>query len=347
MISELHLEHFRNHAKADFSFSRLTVITGKNGAGKTSVLEAIVMLSLTTSWKTDKDSEVVQWDQPFARVLSGDMELMIQSAPYLKRMRIDGVSKRVQQVLGYFPTILFQPDDIQLLYGPPAFRRHYLDRLLSQSNSRYTQAIVQLQQVLKQRNRLLKNIQEGIAREEELLFWDAQLAEVQEIIQPLRQEFIAFLNTYLPPVFQEMVPEGEMVSIQYMSSPHCAETEQYDFETHLRANRVREIAAGITLYGPHREDIAVHWGSHLAEQGMSRGQSRSLLVAFKIAELQYLSEKAEERPVLLLDDIFSELDLDRRSRLFNIFGEYQVIMTTTELGPVKDLVSSDTSVIEV
>lgn len=344
MLERLQLENFRNHAKVEFAFAPLTVLVGNNGAGKTSILEAISMLSLTTSWRTEKDSEVIKWDEGFTRVVGGDLELVVQRHPYFKRIRIDGISKRTYQVVGYFPTVLFQPDDILLLYGAPTIRRHYLDRLLSQTSTTYTRAIVELQRVLKQRNRLLKNIQEGIAGGHELVFWDEQLAGLHTIIRPQRTQFIGYLNRKLPALFNEMVPNTLPVDIHYMTSPHL---EVEHFLEHLEQNRFKEIASGVTLYGPHREDIHMKWGEHPAEQAMSRGQSRALLLALKIAELDYITEHTEEKPILLLDDIFSELDAERRGRLLGIFGDYQVIMATTEVDTTEKLLGDRAKVIVI
>ena len=278
--------------------------------------------------------------------MGNDTELVVQRSPYLKRIRIDGVSKRSYQVVGNLPTILFQPDDLQLLYGSPTQRRHYLDRIISQTSQLYTRAIVQLQQILRQRNRLLKQIQEGVAGEDQLLFWDQQLAEVHVPIRQGRELFFKAVNAQLPQIFAGMVPEGLPVSVQYVLSPHGEATTEV-FLAHLLQNRSKEVMVGVSLYGPHREDMLVKWGEHPAEQAMSRGQSRSLLVAFKIVELDFLREHNEHRPILLLDDIFSELDADRRGRLFDLFGDYQVIMTTTELGTVQKRLKDNATVIEV
>jgi len=344
MIERLHVQYFRGFSDKSFEFGPVTVLVGNNGSGKTSVLEAISLLSLTTSWKTEKDSEVIQWGAPFTRVMSGDLELVIQNHPYLKRMRIDGVSKRAAQVIGYFPTVLFQPDDLQLLYGAPSGRRQYLDRAISQTSAKYTRAVLQLQQVLKQRNKLLKQINEGEAGEGQLPFWDGQLADLHLIIQEERKRFIEELQERVPSLFTEMVPGPEGITIKYLISPHSTE---HDFLEHLTRNRHKEIAAGASLYGPHREDIEVMWGEHPAQQSMSRGQSRSLMVAFKIAELEFIGARTEQKPILLLDDIFSELDLDRRHRLFQVLGDYQTIMTTTELGTVKDEVNKSATIISL
>ncbi|MBU6389612.1 DNA replication and repair protein RecF, partial [Patescibacteria group bacterium] len=246
MITALYLEDFRQFEKRDFQFAPLTVITGNNGVGKTTVLEAISMLSLTTSWKTDKDTEVVRWGAPFCRVISEEKELVIQLNPYMKRMRIDGVSRRAQQIIGHFPTILFQPDDLSLLYGAPAYRRQYIDRVISQTSTVYVQAIMQLGKVLKQRNRLLKNIGDGLSVEGELCFWDERLAELHDVIQTARTAYLAELQELIPPVFAEMVPENGEIRLVYHLSP---QVQAHSFLEHLRRNRVKEIAAGSSLYG--------------------------------------------------------------------------------------------------
>lgn len=327
MLTGLILENFRCYEQRKFELAPTTVIIGPNGVGKTNIVEAISMLSLTTSWRTEKDNEVVRWDQPFTRVVGGDQELIIQVHPYFKRLKVDGVSKRTHQVIGRLPTVLFQPDDIHLLYGSPADRRHYLDRILSQTSSVYTQAIIEVQHVLRQRNKLLKDIAEGEASESELFFWDQELAKYHTIIQEKRQDLINDINRLLPTIFLQMVPQGPSVRVEYQYSPRHSEEP---FLAYVSRQRAKEIAAGASLYGPHREDITFFWGEHPVHQSMSRGQGRSLLVACKVVELDYISQRSETKPILLLDDIFSELDEERRERLFGVLGDYQVVMTTTE-----------------
>jgi len=343
MIEQLRLENFRSYPRAEFLFEPLTIIVGPNGGGKTNILEAISMLSITTSWRTEKDNEVITWGEAFCRVVKDDQELVIQNHPYFKRLKIDGVSKRTYQVIGRLPTVLFQPDDIQILYGSPNQRRHYLDRVLSQTSVAYTQAILEVQHVLKQRNRLLKQIGEGAASASELAFWDGELATNHAIIQRERQAFVAFMNEQLPGIFAQMVPEGPEVKVEYHQSPRHVELP---FLEYVANQRMKEIAAGVSLYGPHREDILFTWGEHSVHQSMSRGQSRALLLACKMVELEYISLKSETRPVLLLDDIFSELDAERRERLLSVFGDYQVIMTTTEVQEAT-LVGRESLIIDV
>ena len=343
MLERLELENFRSYGRRNFELASMTVLIGPNGVGKTNVLEAISMLSLTTSWRTETDSEVVAWGEQFCRVTGDMQELVIQSQPYLKRLRHDGIAKRTFQVIGMLPSVLFQPDDIQIIYGSPNSRRHYLDRILSQTSTAYTRAILELVKILKQRNRLLKMIQEQSASTEELLFWDEELERLQAVINPERQQLITFFNQRLPEIFGQMVPDSPLVSIEYLRSPKQAE----HFLSHLHQQRHKEVMAGTSLYGPHREDLQLLWGEHAVAQSMSRGQSRALLIAMKIGELEYISARNEVRPILLLDDIFSELDQERRERFISILGNYQVVMTTTELGSVQELLSEQVNIIDL
>lgn len=344
MFDRVQLQSFRCYASKEVVLGHTTILTGPNGSGKTAILEALALLSLTSSWRTERDSEVVRWGDPFCRVTSGEVELVVQVQPYLKRLKVDGVSQRTYQVIGRNPTVLFQPEDIAILTGAPSVRRHYLDRTISQTSSVYTRAILDLQPVLKQRNRLLKQMGEGQASDSELLFWDTELDRLHALIQPEREAFVLFLNQRVPTLFAEMVQGGGEVQIQYVPSPKHS---ILPFLEHLTTNRLKEVASGASLYGPHREDIELYWGEHLVSESMSRGQSRALLIACKVAELEYIAGRAEVRPLLLLDDIFSELDTERRERLFHVLGDYQTVMTTTELGSVEKLLNSQVEVVEL
>lgn len=343
MLERLELEQFRTYTKRSFDLAPLTVLIGQNGVGKTNVLEAISMLSLTTSWRTETDNEVITWLQPFCRIKGDVQELVIQAHPYVKRIRVDGIAKKTYQVIGVMPSVLFQPDDIQIIYGSPSIRRQYIDRILSQTSVLYTKAILELAKILKQRNRLLKMIQEQLASVQELLFWDLELERLQAVISPLRKELLTFLNQRVQEVFGQMVPQTPLVSLDYLRSPKQAE----GFLSHLHQQRHKELVAGTSLYGPHREDISMQWGEHLVAQSMSRGQARALLIAMKVGELEYISARNEIKPLLLLDDIFSELDLERREKLISLLGDYQVVMTTTELGSIGTLLSDQSSVIDL
>jgi DNA replication and repair protein RecF len=330
MIEELRLEHFRNHKELRVQFGHQTVIIGPNGAGKTNILEAISLLSLTTSWRAGKDSEVVGWDQAFTRISSGLREMVVQRKPYYKRIRVDGLSKRAGEVVGLMPTVLFQPDDSQLIIGSPSYRRGTIDRLLCQAVPGYMTALSKLQRVLKQRNKLLKQIQDGKAAPDELDYWDQELARETAIIRAARGEALPQFGLVVTQVFKELISNVPEIIVHYEQSPKHAATEE-EIADHLQVNRYKELAAGVTLYGPQREDITFMWGDHPAVEGMSRGQVRALVLACKLAEVQFVETATEQAPILLLDDVYSEFDKERRALVTEMTKKYQSILTTTEV----------------
>lgn len=326
MIDSLHLVSFRSYEDARFVFRPVTLIVGNNGAGKTNLLEAISMLSLTTSWRVERDSEVIMWDKPFCRIESEDRELVVQRTPYMKRYLLNGVSKRTRDVVGQLPSVLFQPDDMHLLYGSPQYRRQYLDRLLVQVSLPYAEALHSLVRILKQRNSLLKLLREGQGDQMELEVWDERLSSVRNVMEDERLQFMRVARERVPVIFQEILGDYAPLQVDFVASPpHTA-----DFQAHLRQNRYKEIAAGVSLYGPQREDIRFLWNGHPVQESLSRGQARSLVIALKIAEIEYLDSHNENKPILLLDDVFSELDLIRQRHLLDFIGAYQTFITSTE-----------------
>lgn len=328
MLSALTLSNVRNHRDLTLELGQVSVLLGPNGSGKTAVLEAISLLSLASSWKTDRDAELVTWEESFARVQSGDRELVIQKNPVYKRYRVDGVSKRLTDILGKLPTVLFQPDDSALVHGAPTERRKMLDRLLSQVDTSYARALTQLQKVIRQRNKLLKSLQEGRGDGRELHYWNEQLAGLADLVRQSRGAALQMLEEEITRHYAELMPESEPISLQYRSSPKREITHILE---HLTEHCAQEIAAGVSLYGPHREDIVFHYGKHPAAEALSRGQTRALVLACKLAELSFLEANLEEKPLLLLDDIFAEFDADRRARIFAMLGHYQTVLTVTDL----------------
>ncbi len=344
LLPEISLESFRNHEKESFSLGEVTVILGNNGSGKTAILEAISLLSVADSWKTDRDSEVVQWEKPFCRVVGGSSEVVIQVSPGLKRYRIDGVSKRLGDVLGRMPTVLFQPDDSMVIHGSPAGRRALVDRLLSQVVPGYAKNLQLLQKVLKQRNKLLRQVQEGAASLEELPYWDGELMKLILQIQPAREKVLNEITPTITEFFHELIPEIGQLVVHYQKSPNTPGELPEDFFEHQRH---KEVAAGITLYGPHREDITLTLDGHSADATLSRGQTRALVLAIKLAELTYIEKVSEVKPILLLDDIFAEFDQERRAKIFSLITKYQTVMTVTDLAGVEENLPREVKIIQL
>jgi DNA replication and repair protein RecF len=343
-ISEITLENFRNHQKVSIPIGELTVLVGDNGVGKTAILEALSLLSVADSWKTERDSEVVMWERDFCRVTSGDSEIVIQVKPSFKRYRIDGISKRLSDILGRLPTVLFQPEDSNLIHGSPSQRRLFLDRLLSQVVPGYAKNISHVQKVLKNRNKLLKQVQEGKAREEELTYWDNELKQCIGAIQPVRRELVTEILPIITTNFKDLLHENLELEVYYQNSPG----NHHDFDDDFFIKqRSREIAAGVTLYGPHREDIEFMVEGRPADTCLSRGQTRALVLALKLAELHYIEGKSEKKPLLLLDDIFAEFDHSRRAKVLKLLQNYQTVMAVTDLIGLEEEIPKHATIVKL
>lgn len=329
MISDLLLQNFRSHKELRLSLGQRTALVGENGAGKTNVLEALNHLSVLKSWRTERDLELIHWDEDVLRVVAGDRELAVQRQPYLKRMRIDGVSKRTADVLGTLPSVLFQPDQVALVYGGPAERRALLDRLLAQAVKGYASHLSGLQKVLRQRNALLRRIQDGEASQSELGYWDEQFSEHAWYVRSAREQALLDLIPRVIGFMKELVPEVDL-KISYEASPRET-TDASTINAYLQSHHRRDIAAGVTLSGPQRDDVAMTWRGFSVDRVLSRGQARSLVLAWKLAEVAYLEQHLETAPLLLLDDVLSELDEVRGTVLPKLFGERQVVVTSVSV----------------
>jgi DNA replication and repair protein RecF len=255
----LQLENFRNHERKTIDLNLKTLVIGKNGSGKTSILEALSLLSVATSWKTERDGEVILHGQDFTRVVLGEHQVFLQRSPALKKYRVDGQSKKLQEVLGILPTVLFQPDDAQLVHGSPAYRRATIDRLLSQVVPGYAGGLSVLQKVLKQRNRLLKIAQETVVTEEEFLFWEEQLSSAADLLYRARKDFVGIVGDLVQQEVGILMQELPILSMVYHQSPG---NMTGSLQEHYKKNRYKEIAAGVTLYGPHREDVQFTIGGY-------------------------------------------------------------------------------------
>jgi DNA replication and repair protein RecF len=258
-----------------------------------------------------------------------------------KLIRINGAPRRAAELVGEFNAVMFSAQDMDIVYGPPQVRRRYLDVLLSQQDRAYLRALQRYQRVLAQRNSLLKRIREGRSKPVELDLWDERLAADGGPIMARRRDALGSLATSSQALYAELASSGEEVGLEYMPAVPAGELEgdhkavQTQMRKALIQHRSREIAAGFTLSGPHRDDFRVLVGGEDAARYGSRGQSRTAVLALKLAEAQYLSERRGQSPVLLLDDVLSELDASRRRKVLDKAETYdQAFITTAELGLV-------------
>lgn len=351
LLRSILLQNFRSYPKKTFDFLKpSTIIIGENAAGKTNVLEAIMLLATGKSFRAIIDREMIRWHADVARVIGdiGDtkLELVVtcgevsgQKVP-LKKYLVNGVSRRMIDFLGNFPAVLFWPEDLEIVTDSPSIRRRYLDTVLSHVDREYRRNLLSYEKGLRQRNKLLDLIQEGRAVRSQLLFWDQLLIRAGGYITDVRNAYIAFVNgTKL---------ENHHFTLRYEKSVISASRlEQYKDE---------EINAKATLVGPHRDDFVVQSTTHgkegvngyrnLASYG-SRGEQRLAVLWLKLAELDYVEKFSGTRPILLLDDIFSELDEGHRALVGELTHRQQTIITSTDTDAVPNDVQEASQVIAV
>jgi DNA replication and repair protein RecF len=324
-LSGLKLQNFRNHTKREWKFESKTVVVGENGSGKSNMLEAIYMLATGKSYRADLESEIATYESNFFTIIGqigeiGEIKVIWENGK--KRFEINGVARRMIDVVGKFRAVLFGPEDMELIIGSPSVRRRYLDFVISQADREYRRCLISYEKGLRQRNKLLERIRDGFAQRNQLFFWDRLLIKDGEYLTRKREEYLDRMNN----------SQGKMYNAVYDKSVISeARLKQYEME---------EVAAAVTLVGPHRDDFNVEQMTGKAEECKdvavfgSRGEQRMAVMWLKSGELEYLMT-GNEMPMLLLDDIFSELDHKRRSevegeveKLVNKGG--QVVMTTAD-----------------
>lgn len=316
MIRTLLLQNFRNYSKRKFGFAPgATLIVGPNAIGKTNILEAIQCLATGKSFRAEVEKEVIKDGSNFAKASVDDDSLEIlwdNRERFQKIYKVNGVGRRQVDFVGNLRTVLFGPWDIEIVADSPSSRRRYLDSVLSLAHRDYRVAQSIYERALRSRNRLLWKVRElGSRSKLEFEYWDKLLIENGEVIHRRRKEFLDFLNDQKGEFFP--------VKLFFDHSVISAERLEHYFD--------ESVAAAATLVGPHRDDFTV---GKLRSFG-SRGEQRMAIFTIKLGELEYVTKVTGERPVLLLDDIFSELDHTNRHRLLKVIPQQQTIMTTTDL----------------
>jgi DNA replication and repair protein RecF len=341
---KLLLKNFRSHKKLEVNLGAVTVIVGSNGSGKTNILEAVSFLSAARSFRADDKRNLIREKADFASIKLGDFETVIARLPRLTAtFKIRGVKKRIYDFVGQLPSVIFTPESLNIITGSPADRRRFMDGLLSQISGKYFKALVEYKKIIHQRNHLLAMIADGQASPGELDFWDRQLSDTAEIIIAERELFADFLKVELPKYYQLFSKKNERVTVDYKKQ---AERPIID---KLVEKRGLEIAARTTIYGPHRDNLIFLINDYEAENYASRGELRSLVLSLKLAEIHYLDKmrgksapnQRSNQPLLLLDDVYSELDQHHREQIRALVTSYPTVITTTDLDHLsKDLADS-------
>ncbi|MBG9983071.1 DNA replication/repair protein RecF [Aerococcaceae bacterium DSM 111020] len=345
-INRIQLTNFRNYEALDLSFDDgLTILTGENAQGKTNLLEAIFLLAMAKSHRTNNDKELIQWDKDSARII-GDIEtknytfpLEIQISKKGKKVRVNHIDQaKLSSFIGKFNVVLFSPEDLQIIKGSPSLRRKFLDAELAQSHPVYLQELLDYHQILKQRNKYLKEY--GYQELFDDLYFDVMtdqlISKAVNIIQ-YRTSFIEKLNTYAKEIHHDLSNERDELRLDYISSSskldyNNIETLTVQFKTLFESALKREREQGVTVYGPHRDDLAFLLNGKLASNFGSQGQQRTIVLSVKLAEIELLKDLLGEYPVLLLDDVLSELDDQRQHLLMRrIEGKIQTFITSATI----------------
>lgn len=331
MLTNLRLQHFRSYNNTSFELSSgVNIVVGPNASGKTNLLEAILVLARGSSYRV-KDIELIQFDESWARLdtntengTTRTLKLLRDQTP-AKVFDINGKEYKRLPAAQTLPTVLFEPNHLQLLSGSPERRRDYLDDLLEQTVAEYSALRRQYKRALTQRNTLLKKN----PNKDNLFPWNVRLSQLAGQIVRHRVNLAENINTILPKLYRELSQTKITVRIEYQNtwSPEQYETRLLK---ELEASIDTDILRGFTSKGPHREDIVVYFNDHLAQETASRGEVRTTILALKIIELKLIEDARNTTPLLLLDDVFSELDGKRRHTLTNYLEKYQTFITTTD-----------------
>ncbi len=368
-IFSLQMANYRNYARVGLKLDRgLNLFVGDNAQGKSNLLEAIYLLSTMRSSRASTDADLVRRDIlnsefPVARLAcevdrsAGHLQLEVAivgrttdpSHRAGKRVRVNGIDKRASEAVGQLAAVLFTTLDIEIVAGPPLLRRRYLDMAISQVDRGYLRAMQRYAKVLPQRNSLLKRIQNREAAPTELNFWDQELAHAGGIIMQARAEALGHLVPQAAFQMDRLSDGMETLEITY--KPAIGHLDDLDCpidDTEWTARmlkalttlRGREIGAGATLVGPHRDDILVEIDGMPADSFASRAQQRTAALSMRLAEASYLRKALGDDPVVLLDDVLSELDARRRRGVLEFFDSFQqTIVTTAEPDRVREVMT--------
>lgn len=340
-VERLQLANFRSYEEKVFELHPdVTLVVGPNASGKTNLLESLYVLAATKSFRA-KDRDLVRHGQDHFRVVArtGDGEyalgLSVASGSLEKKATHDGVKKPLVSHVGQIQVTLFEPSDLDLVSGPPEGRRKYLDFVLCQTDRGYLRTLQAYKRVLRQRNALLEGFDVGGVRSQ-IFAWDIKLAELAVEVYARRQKLLGVLNEAIPILYRE-IAGGETTGLVLEYAPSVPGVEPGDVSAYaqefvetLTRNLPRDLGAGFTTIGPHREDFKLRFKDADIMAVASRGEVRTVVLAMKLAELAYAEEVTGTRPILLLDDVFSELDRDRRGFLLGRLTGHQTVITTTD-----------------
>lgn len=362
-IKHIDLVHFRNYEKLSIDFNpNVNIIIGDNAQGKTNLVESIYILGFGKSFRTTNDQELIKMDEDYTRVrgLVERKHSPVQidftyNIKLKKEIKVNEIPlKKLGELMGHFNVVIFSPEDLQLVKGTPAVRRRYIDKSIAQIFPNYYHLLVEYNRILKQRNNLLKKYL--IKGKDSLIdIFDEQLCRVGSKIMVYRMDFLEKLRITSNRVHFEISHKNEDLSINYVSTylpKNLEDLKVYDkiyseMLSHLQSKIDHDIKRGYTSIGPHRDDLSFLINNIEGRKFGSQGQVRTLALSLKLSEITIIKESLDESPILILDDVLSELDQSRQNQLVKFIADIQTFITTTEINNILSENIEDAKIIQI
>ncbi len=335
IIESIELKNYRNYEELHMELNEGTnILYGDNAQGKTNILEAVYVCCTSKSHKNAKDRDIIRFDQDESHI---KMQIRKNDVPYridmhLKKNKPKGIAingmpiRRASELFGIANVVCFSPEDLNIIKNGPSERRRFIDMELCQLNKLYVHSLVQYNKVLVQRNKLLKELAFRPDYGETLDVWDMQLVNYGKEVMEYRGDFVCRLNEMIHGIHARLSGQKEDLTICYEPDTAAAQ-----FEEALKRSRTQDMKQKTTLCGPHRDDISFFVNGIDIRKFGSQGQQRTAALSLKLSELELVKQLIHDRPILLLDDVLSELDAGRQNHLLNAINDIQTIITCTGL----------------
>jgi len=353
ICKQIKIENFRNAESANVGFSDgVNILLGNNAQGKTNLIEAIYFVAIGKSFRSAHESDIIKFEKDIALISLDfydnirNQNITMSISRQKRRQVLQNKVKiyKMSDIVGQFRAVLFCPEHLSLIKEGPSLRRNFLDIAISQLRPNYLHSLQKYNKILKQRNQLIKDyLKDKKTFDNTIEFWSAQLAHEAAVISKYRLWYVEKLGEKVKRCFSEMTNDKENVTVEYIPSIKCDDFQNIEQSEKiycevLSKNHDREISAGVTLYGIHKDDIEIELNGKNSRLFASQGQQRSLALAMKLAEGEICFDEFSEYPVFLLDDVLSELDDIRRKYLINQTNNKQVIMSCCEIN--RDIVKN-------
>lgn len=353
-IKNLSLLNFRNYNELNIELSSgVNIFIGDNAQGKTNVIESIYYCSLGKSHRTNKDKELINWDKQDAYIklfaiterLNKKIEIKIFKDGK-KGIRINSIKiNKISELIGVFNVVIFSPEDLKIVKDSPSYRRRFLDIELSKLDNKYYYNLVQYNKVLDEKNSLLRKYSEKMT--DMMDVYDDQLSSYGAFIIKERLKYIEKLNLKGKNIHEQITSEKESIEFKYLTTVVDLSNVKEDLRIKLLKNRARDIERRTTSIGPHRDDFSININNIDTRSFGSQGQQRTSVLTIKFSSLEIIKDEIGEYPVLLLDDVLSELDLSRQKYILNSIKNVQTIITCTDAYNIKKYLDNDIKVFKV